>query len=163
MSPSTAPDGYPMHHLGTRFLRVPIDDWNSVKIFNKREFRTKPRGGGAIYAIECPSPIVAYAVSRNGARACKLMVLAERRLERLVDIANKPESLELEGFDTYDEFKGYWRKRNAGIYKPLQEVIVHRLAPWPSDENQGRLGMRMIKRLYGEFIQPGTEFSEHVI
>lgn len=158
MSSSTPPGDYPAHQLGTLFLRVPFVDWNRVKIGEKREFRTKPRGNAHIHKAICPTPVVAYTVSTNGAKACKLMVLEEQRVERLIDVAVESERLELEGIDSYNEFKRYWRKRNGGIYKPLDKVLVHRVSPWrdPAD-----MALALMDRLYGEYYPRVTEFSEH--
>jgi hypothetical protein len=160
MSSPTPPGGYPTHQLNTLFLRVPISDWNLVRIGEKREFRTKPRGGAAIGKVKCPTPVVAYTVNTNGVRACKLMVLANQHHEHLIDIADNGFSLQAEGFKTYNEFKRYWRKRNGGIYKPLQEVLVHTLRPW-SNAELTFMSEILLRRLYTEFMPP-TDFTEYV-
>jgi hypothetical protein len=161
MSSPTAPGAYTTHQLNTLFLRVPIGDWNLVKMGMKEEFRTKPRAISVLHKTQCPTPVVAYTVNRKGVTACKLMVLEEQHSERLIDIADDEPALMREGFRNYPEFKAYWRKRNGGIYKPLDKVLVHRLREWGHGEDMEGLGIELLTRLYGEYIPP-CDFTEHV-
>lgn len=157
---TTPPGDYPQRKLSTLFLRVPLVDWNEIRIGAKREFRMRAKPGLMNLAGKCPTPIVAYSGNTDRGYGCKLMVLERQREERLVEIADNPESIELEGYPGYNEFKRYWRARHKGVYKPLQIVVVNTLRPW-RDVNETALALKLMHRLYGEFLPP-TEFSDLV-
>jgi hypothetical protein len=144
------PTGLKGRETRTLFLRAPYIDWPALAQGRKTEFRTAPIG--AISAmVHAPTPVVLYTVSpRLGHRAEMLVILAEHTVERLVDIADKPESLAREGHESYDSFRRYWRIRTKRPYRPLSKVAVFTLAPWSESEKQ-RLGSLLIDRLYGEY------------
>jgi hypothetical protein len=157
---TTAPGGYPRRQLSTLFLRVPLDDWNEIRVGAKREFRMRAKPGLMNLAEKCPTPVVAYSGNVDRGYGCKLAVLLAQRQERLVEIADSPTSLELEGFPSYDEFKRYWRTRHKGIYKPLQQVVVNTLRPWRDTDAQD-LGRGLMRQLYGPYFPP-ADFSDVV-
>jgi hypothetical protein len=161
MSSSTPPGDYPMRQQSTLYLRVPFADWNEVRIGAKRQFRTTPRAGALIRDVICPTPVVCYTVNKRGARAGKLMVLEDQRRERLIDIATSQLDLSLEGFESYDLFKAYWKKRHNGVFRALQPVVVYTVRQW-EDADEERMGKFLLKRLYDGFLQKPPHFSEHV-
>lgn len=164
MGSSTAPSGYPRHQLSTLFLRVPSGDWTRVVVGEKREFRTSPREGVLILSARCPTPVVLYTISPTGGRACKLMVLEHQERQRLIDIAELPDALAAEGFATYADFKAYWKKRNGGVFRPLQQVVVHRVRPWGGQDQDGTtFGSAWMELLYGKFFPAAAAFPEYPI
>jgi hypothetical protein len=140
-------------------MRVPVADWNAVRIGAKREFRMKPREGSNLLAAKCPTPVVAYTVNKKGEHACKLMVLEEKWTEPIIGIADRPDSIAREGFDSYDEFRRYWRTRNKGVYRPLERVTAFRVAEL-NDERVRELAGRAFAHLYGDYCD--GKFSEYV-
>lgn len=153
-----SPTGLIQREAKTLFLRAPYHDWAALAQGRKTEFRATPLGAVA-KSVHAPTPVVLYAVSpRLGHRSEKLVVLAEHRVERLMDIADQPESLTREGHPDYDSFRRYWRARSGRRFDPLLRVAVFTLAPWTPSE-RSRLGPLLIDRLYGEHYpddqQPG--------
>lgn len=146
--------------MSTRFLRVPSFDWPAVKIGAKTEFRTKPREGSRLITCNTPTPVVAYSLSNGPLRqiVSKLMVLEERKFEPLFALAEDAEGLAREGFESYDHFRRYWRKRNKGRFVPMQRVWVWRVRPWrhaPDEWSRGdedKMGEALIEELYGEHL-----------
>lgn len=120
----------------------------------KTEFRTRPREGSNLIVCKLPTPVVAY--TKRGASvdagSARMMVLIERRLERLFDISENPEALVREGFDSHDEFRGYWKRRNGGVYKPSQRVYVWRVRPFDAHADEDTLGRGLFRELYGEHL-----------
>lgn len=144
-----APNGLKQRKLQTLFLRAPFQDWASLTQGYKTEFRSKPKGRALL--LDAPTPIVLYTVSSLGRESHRLMVLVEHTTEHLIDIAEKPDSLLREGFETYDHFRRYWRARTKRPYRPLDTVEVFQLAPWAETERL-RLGMVLLDRLYGAYL-----------
>lgn len=141
---------YPRHQASTRFLRVPVVDWPSVRAGIKTEFRTRPRQGSRLLSVTLPSPVVAYSNARPEI-ATKLMVLTHRDYAPLFGIAEDPEALARENCETYDAFRTYWRARNKGLYVPLQKVWVWRVRPWAFGDDEA-MGLRLLGDLYGEHL-----------
>lgn len=146
------PNGLTQRHLRTLFLRAPYQDWAALTQGYKTEFRARPKGA---LRYNAPTPVVLYAVSGLGRWTSKLMVLVEHRSERLVDIADQPESLLREGQESYDHFRRYWRARTRRPFRPLDKVEVFQLAPWPSGTQSlqiDQLGRVLLERLYGDYL-----------
>ncbi len=144
-----APNGLKGKELSTRFLRAPFEDWPALSQGYKTEFRAAPMGV-AVRSLQAPQPVVLYAAS-GYVKKKKLMVLEWHETQRLMDIADDPESLLREGFESYDHFRRYWRARTRKPFRPLQEVEAFRLRPWLQDDPL-RLGPSLLERLYGDFI-----------
>lgn len=145
----SAPNGLTQRELSTVFLRVPFHDWAKVSRGMKTEFRMKPRDGSRVLSVNAPTPVVAYAVSARGVRKNLLMVMLDHWREPLIALSDRAESLANEGFETYDEFRRYWRKRQHGVYNPMTMVEVFLVRPWHSDDRE-QLGPVLLDRLYGE-------------
>ena len=149
-----APNGLKQKELRTRFLRAPYQDWAALSQGYKTEFRAAPMGV-SVRSLQTPTPVVLYAVSNAGVKKQKLMVLENHETQRLMDIADQPNSLMREGFESYDHFRRYWRARTKRPFRPLQKVEVFHLRPWLRDDPQ-RLGPALLQRLYGDFIEQPT-------
>ena len=157
-SGGASPNGLTQREARTLFLRAPYHDWAALAQGRKTEFRAVPLGAIA-KSVRAPTPVVLYAVSpRLYHRSEKLAVLVEHHVERLMDIADKPESLAREGHRDYDSFRRYWRARTGRRFDPLARVAVFRITPWTPSERE-RLGPLLVDRLYGDFYpddqQPG--------
>lgn len=146
-----APNPYTQRHASTLFLRVPTMDWARVKIGEKTEFRTRLREGSHLVAANTPTPVVAYTKSSLGYDS-KLMVLVEHKREPLFAIADDPEAIGREGFEDYDHFRRYWRKRRKGVYRPMELVHVWRVRPWDEKWDMGRFGNYLIGHLYRDWL-----------
>lgn len=142
-----------MATLKTLFLRVPIGEWPQISQGYKTELRV-PSMGAVRSSYFTPTPVVLYApVGFPAPRREKLAVLLEHRTERLLDVAENPESLMRENQPSYDHFRAYWRNRTHRPYRPLQEVEVFRIGAWCDEPvEQRRLGLHLLRRLYGDFI-----------
>ena len=149
-----APTGLKQHEARTVFLRAPFTDWAALTQGFKTEFRTLPKGVPSKW-LHAPTPVVLYTVSPQlERRSEKLMVLAAHHSEYLSDIKDDPQALMREGFQTYDEFRHYWRARTGRRFIPMEKVEVFRIMPWqPTDRL--RLGMLLFDRLYGEYLPDG--------
>lgn len=129
-------------------------DWAAIRIGAKTEFRTRPREGSRIVSCNLPTPVVAYATSNSQRElAAKLMVLTERNYEPLFNIAEDEAALAREGFDSYDLFRRYWRKRNGGRYDPMQRVWVWRVRVF-TFRDEVELGVALFQELYQEHLPP---------
>lgn len=146
-----APAGAERAEAVTLFLRVPAVDWPRLMVGEKTEFRTTPREGSRIGKAKTPTPVVAYRTRRGHANDFKLMVLEEYRREPLFAVSEVPESLEREGFETYDHFRRYWRARQRRPFVPLEVVQVWRVRHW-QDGDLVRQGYGLLKRLYGAYL-----------
>lgn len=146
----SGPNGLTQRTLSTIFLRVPFEDWPTVSRGIKTEFRMRPREGSMVLSVKAPTPVVAYAVSGRGVRKEKLMVLVDHWREPLLALSERPESLANEGFETYDVFRRYWRKRHHGVYNPMVMVQTYLVRPWVASDRE-TLGPVLLDRLYGEF------------
>jgi hypothetical protein len=149
-TPGNVARPYPQRTAKTLFLRVPRVDWPRVKIGEKTEFRTRPREGSDLLSVNPPTPVVAYSVDGNGKYDRQLMVLLERRFEPLFAITEDPDAIAREGFDSYEEFRAYWRRRRHGAYAPMERVFVWRVRLWEDDDDR-TFGARLFTRLYGEY------------
>jgi hypothetical protein len=133
-----------------------VADWPAVRIGRKTEFRRATKRP-PIFPYT-PTPVVAYTV-RGTTYESELMVLEEVRHETLWQIQEQPESLRRECFDTYVEFRRYWKAR-TGRYLPLTMVYVYVVRPFgqgPSARvlDKQALGARILEHLYGEFLPDG--------
>lgn len=148
-----SPDGLKERELRTLFLRAPFQDWAAITQGHKTEFRAKPKGILSRW-FDPPTPVVLYAISPTlKTRTEKLMVVTERRSERLLDIKDDADALRREGFATYDEFRGYWRARTRKPFQALDKVEVFRLREWQVNDELV-LGAHLLERLYGEYLKP---------
>lgn len=148
----SSPNPYKQRRVSTLFLRVPLVDWPKVKLGEKTEFRTMPGEGSTLLRCYVPTPVVAYTVKpKIQEYDAKLMVLLDRRREPLWEISSQPDAIRREGFESYDEFRRYWRKRQRGVYRPMQVVWVWRIAPFTPDHVRV-LGSGMMEHLYGDFL-----------
>lgn len=144
----SAPNPYTARKVSTRFLRVPLLDWPGVKVGRKTEFR-RAAGKRAARFPYTPTPVVAYTL-RGQTYDHKVMVLESVREDTLWAISEDPEGLEREGFETYAEFRNYWKRRN-GTYLPLTKVHVYRVRPW-DHADPAVCGVDLINHLYGEYL-----------
>jgi hypothetical protein len=151
-----APNPWSQRQVSTLFLRVPFGDWPRVKIGEKTEFRTKPREGARLLTVKMPTPVVAYTVSPvRQEYDAQIMVLEERRYEPLFAIHDDEAAIHREGFESYDEFRRYWRKRRKGVFRPMEKVYVWRVRRWePHARDDIAFGLRLLHALYGEFLPP---------
>ncbi len=129
-------------------------DWPAVKIGAKTEFRTKPRESSRLLSCYTPTPVVAYAVNGRGEKDYELMVLESRRYEPLFVISQDQAAIAREGFETYDHFRRYWRKRCKGIYRPGEMVWVWTVRPWQGKHDAVRHGVAVLAHLYEDFLAP---------
>lgn len=152
MSPraSSSPKPWPQYELRTIFLRVPHADWLLVKQGHKTEFRASGRAATKVQWVKPPTPVVAYALTnaRDDHRS-QLMVLEQCWREELRAISE--ESLRREGFNTFAEFRRYWKIRTQKPFRPLDRVWAYSVRPW-TPEDAASLGVKMIERLYGEHL-----------
>lgn len=146
--PTDFPAGLTGRQTRTRFLRAPTGDWPVLSQGHKEEFRV-PRKGMAV-PWNAPTPVVLYTKSVHGIRT-QLMVLVEHRVERLFEVGQNPDSLQREGFETYDHFISYWRAVHRKGYNPLQEVDVFRITQF-AEGWLGQCGWELIKALYADYL-----------
>jgi hypothetical protein len=150
------PNGLRQRQVSTLFLRVPSIDWPAVRIGVKTEFRTMPRAGSRIVLNRnYPTPVVAYATSNGPLRelAHRLMVLEAHRFEPLFAIAEDAEALRREQQPSYDHFRRYWRMRQKGVYRPMQQVHVWRVRPFRLEDDLEQFGVQLLHRLYGDYLK----------
>lgn len=147
------PSGLVRREAQTIFLRAPSGDWAALRKGYKTEFRLPVRPLRA-KRLQVPTPVVIYATARTGPKTM-LMRLVGHAEERLLDIADKPDSLVREGMPTYDHFRTYWRRRTHRPYRPLDKVEVFTLAPWVRNQPAvlDQLGRALLVRLYGEYME----------
>ena len=144
------PADLPQHTLRTLYLRVPSIDWAALSLGNKAEFRLPLQGALGQWYV-APTPVVLYCATPNRTRT-KLAVLVAHRVERLVDIAEDGGGLFREGFETYEDFRRYWRRRTRKPYDPAQQVEVFQIEAW-SDVWRWRLGPTVLERLYCDYLR----------
>lgn len=149
-SPGAAPNPYTTRKVSTRFLRVPLIDWPSVKIGRKTEFRKFPHRSSTIFPYT-PTPVVGYA-ARGATYDHGMLVLEAMRTENLWDIKDNEESLRREGFDTYEEFRDYWKHRHNSRYRPLDPIVVYTVRPLNGITDQMILGELLYLHLYQDFV-----------
>lgn len=142
-----APSPYTTRHAQTRFLRVPIMDWPAVKIGRKTEFRKACRVDPKYDYT--PTPVVAYS-KRGTTYDHTLMVLESVRKSMLWEVHEDAEGLSREGFDSYPEFRTYWRTRHFGKYDPAMDVYVFRIRP-AALADLTEAGLAVVAHLYGEY------------
>lgn len=139
----------------THFLRISRKDWSLVEQGRKTEYRVYAARGPVLRDLKPPTPIIIYSPPSGfgGPELRKaLMVCEDAWREPLGSIS--PKSLAAEGFDSYGEFRTYWRNRfrdrhhNPGRFNPLTEVTVLALRPWKGDEDFENLGRLVLERLY---------------
>jgi hypothetical protein len=143
------PKPYAAHRATTTFVRVPAPDWLLVKHGHKTEFRSGDQRYKLMHIRDlCPTPVVAYALV-NGGHDAQLMVLERFWFEPVGSISE--ESLSREGFETFADFRRYYKLRTHRPFRPLQDVWCFRVRPWtPADAEEH--GQRLLTRLYGEFM-----------
>jgi hypothetical protein len=136
--------------VSTRFLRVPANDWPMVRVGVKTEFRTRPEDRVGLTKCYVPTPVIAYATRALGPES-RLMVLEERRHEPLFNIVDDAEAIAREGFESYEQFRRYWRKRMHGRFVPLERVWVWRIRLF-TETDIAIEGERVIRELYQEYL-----------
>jgi hypothetical protein len=142
------PKPYQQVQLRTTFIRVPTGDWAAIKRGAKTEFRSMGGNTSPLWRVKTPCPVVIYKASPTGHQA-QLMVLVETWREKLVEMS--PGSLEAEGFETFEEFRHYWMRRERRKFMPMSEVSVYKLRPW-TDEDREPMAEALLERLYGNFL-----------
>lgn len=142
------PKPFKQVQLRTVFLRVPSVDWAAVKRGAKTEFRSIGGNTTQLWNTRTPTPVVIYRKSGAGYDS-HLMVLEDVRREKLIEMS--PQSLEAEGFRTFEEFRQYWMRRERRKFMPMAEVFVYRLREWMEDDF-AVMGEALLERLYGEFL-----------
>lgn len=132
----------------TTFLRVPLAEWNAVKLGYKTEFRA---GAHVPQLFEVPTPtlVAAYAIDQVGRYEAKLMILEEMWQEPLGAISE--ESLANEGFASLAEFRKHWMAREHRRFRPTRKVFVYRVR-LADGEDLIQQGERLVERLYGQFL-----------
>lgn len=143
------PANLPQHTISTLYLRAPLADWAALTQSHKAEFRMPLRGAASEW-YRPPTPVVLYCATPTRTRV-HLCMLVSHRKERLIDIAEDGDALIREGFETYEDFKRYWRKRTRKPYDAAKVVDVFQITPtWPGWEAQA--GCVLLERLYDEFL-----------
>lgn len=117
----------------------------------KTEFRIPVHVRWGERTVECPTPVVGYAMQRWQAEAdYRLFVVEALRVEPLGSIS--AESLRAEGFADISAFKSYWRRRyQTRGWRPLDRVNVLTVRPW-REPDVDIMGTTLIRRLYGPFL-----------
>jgi hypothetical protein len=144
---SKGPKPYKQRQARTLFVRVPAPDWAAVKRGLQRTFVGSIGRQSALWETPTPTPAVAYSIIR-GSHDSRLMVLEAVRQEQLGAI--DPAEL---GFESMAHFRRYWmqRERNGKKFPPTRHVFVYTMRPWERGDEE-EMGMLMVKRLYGEFL-----------
>lgn len=146
---SRGPRPYQQRHVATTFLRVPRHDWPAVK----RGYKSQFRAGNAVpqlFSIQTPTVVVAYSVRNRRHDEC-LMVLEKLWQEPLGAIS--PESLEREGFASFERFRDDWMVREKRRFSPTRQVFVYRVRAFtPADIKPA--AARLFAHLYGDFLGP---------
>jgi hypothetical protein len=146
----SSPKPWRQFEARTSFLRVPADDWPSVRQGRKTEFRaTGARHMTQMWNVTCPMPVVGYAFRRAAEPDSALLVLEATWREPIGAIS--PESLEREGFPDIAHFRRYWMERYKRRFAPMQTVQVYRVRPAARDD-LAILGLKLIEKLYGEHL-----------
>jgi hypothetical protein len=157
---ATGPDFVQPKQASTLYLRVPADDWASVKQGYKSEFRMKTGKGIQFLRILLPTPVVAYMTTRSGLKAGRhdkvMMVVTDSWTEPLGAIS--ADSLEREGFPDMAHFRRYWTGRTNQRFMPLMSIQVFRVRRYTPEDREA-LGAILLDRLYGEYTGANTERS----
>lgn len=151
-SPGNAPRPYRQRSASTLFLRVPSVDWARVRVGEKTEFRTLPHESSRLLKTYTPTPVVAYSRDGRGNYEQLLMVLEERRFEPVFNLATDPEGVRREGFESYDEWRRYWRKRRRGVFRPMERAYVWRVRFFDAEPDMLLMGELLMDRLYGDYL-----------
>lgn len=151
---SRGPRPYRQRQASTLFLRVPKAEWPEVTLGVKREFRAGSGKVSALFNVEPPVPVVAYTVDTFGRYKNALMVLEAVWREPLGAITK--ESLEAEGFTTFEEFFDHWIAREHRPFPTLAMTTVYRVRPWGLEDYRG-MADELLRHLYGEFLNPSAQ------
>jgi len=146
---SKGPKPYNQHQASTIFLRVPIQDWNEVKLGYKTEFKGQPGMVSGLAFVEPPTPVVAYSYSRTHGYDRALMVLEDRYQVELLGAT--PEALAREGHQNVAHYRRYMVRREGKRFNPLLMVTAYMLRPWRA-EDRAPLADRLLEHLYGDFL-----------
>lgn len=145
------PKPYRQSRVSTTFVRVPREDWSLVKRGHKTEFRSSIGGDVAqFWGIQPPMPVIAWTWSKIRGYDHKLMVLEAAWREPVGAIS--AESLEREGYDSYEEFRRYYMHRERRHFTPTREVQVFRLRQWEHSTDFSAFGEAILLKLYGDFL-----------
>lgn len=145
----SSPKPWRQFEAKTTFLRVPSDDWLSVKQGRKTEFRASGHFATQLWNVSPPTAVVGYRIKRVGAPDSTLLVLEKTWQEPLGAI--DAESLEREGFPTFAHFRRYWMARTHTRFAPLKEVQVYRVRPI-AEADHVEIGLELFRRLYREHL-----------
>lgn len=150
---SQGPKPFTQREAKTIFLRVPFVDWPMVTNGDKTEFRAGSGSVSGLKFVEPPLPVVAYTYHPVQGYQAKLMILEERRQEPLAAITG--ESLEREGFESFEEFRSYWCARERRRFTPTRQIVVYRVRLFEKGDEE-LFADRLFEHLYGAF-QPASE------
>lgn len=145
----SAPKPWSQYETRTTFLRIAGEDWASVKIGAKTEFRASPHYVSQLWNVQCPTPVVGYTMRRVGGYESTLLVLEATWHEPVGAIT--PESLEREGFQSFAHFRRYWMERTKKRFSPLQVVHVFQVRPL-REEDHASMGLQLFRKLYREHL-----------
>lgn len=157
---SQGPKPFIQRQAQTIFLRVPFYDWPLVSGGSKTEFRAGSGSVSGLKWVEPPIPVVAYTHHHVQGYFSKLMVLEERRQEPLAAIT--AESLEREGFESFEEFRSYWCAREKRRFTPTRQIVVYRVRPFEQGDDE-RFADQLFEHLYGAFKSPTQTPAQHYV
>lgn len=130
---------------------MPAVDWPAVISGEKRQFRQRRHMAPRFDYTPLPCPVVGFVreSKRDVVRHTGMLVVEEFR-EREPLLAISPGDLALEGFDTLEEYRRYWRANRRG-FRPLDEVCVYTIRPmWPDEAPE--FGLAIFHHLYGPWL-----------
>lgn len=132
----------------TLLVRCHPDDYPAVKQGLKTEFRTPIAGQSRMWSVQGPLPCAVYTQRTKGAEfSSHLMILERVWQEPLFSLG--PESIAAEGFDSFDEFREYWMRREGVRFRASRNVWAFRVRPCKDREEAGRM---LLDRLYWEHL-----------
>lgn len=144
---------FPQRKVATTFLRLPRVDWARVLTGEKSEVRAA--GRHALHhnrLTKLPMPVVGYSFQHYRHQAESALLVVERAWSEPLG-AISPESLRAEGFDSYRDFRLYWKNRHQSVgYRPQSIVQVVQLRPWDRAEDPERFGRVLLEHLFGTWV-----------
>lgn len=143
------PTRYEKRTVSTALVRAHPDDWPLIRQGIKREFRMpmKP-GNGRWFNVHGPLPCAVYTqITQGGDYRTNVMILERVWSEPL--FALSPDSLAAEGFDTFEEFRAYWMRREGARFRASRNVWAFQVRPMVDSNEAGRL---LLERLYWEHL-----------
>jgi hypothetical protein len=144
----------------TLFLRAPAKDWPKILAGDKTEFRhasAQPWKYGIPKATKTPTPVVLYGETKErnnhrlSRRAFAMGILLDFYVEPVIGVADRPESIQREGFEDFATFRRYWRGRNEGKFHGMQEVCAFQIRLFHMTDS-ANLGIMLLYELYGHYL-----------